>query len=168
MKQFLCIFISITTLFMGMGCDDKEENPVPGNDTIDVSIHAFLQDTEGNDLFNPETMGYINPDSIWIEPGAGTDLTPYFPLQEIPNGSSFGETEQGFKHLGLTLSFHTDDNYTLDYIHWSDDWVDTVRCGLRHPAILTDIYINGKLVMPDETLTEQVGRAVIFVRPEKE
>ena len=29
MKQFLCTFITIITLFMGMGCDDKEENPVP-------------------------------------------------------------------------------------------------------------------------------------------
>lgn len=105
MKQFLCTLISITSLFMGMGCDDKDELPAPGYDTIDVSIHAFLQDAEGNDLFNPETTGCINPDNIWIEPGAGTDLTPYFPLQEIPNGSSFGETEQGLRYLGFIPSF---------------------------------------------------------------
>lgn len=168
MKQFLCTFITITTLFMGMGCDDKEENPVSGNDTIDVSIHALLQDAEGNDLFDPETAGYINPDSIWIEPGAGTDLTPYFPLQEIPNGSSFGETKQGIRYLGFTPSIDTGSDYTLDYIHWSDEWVDTLRCKLRHPAILTDIYVNGKHILPDEALAEQLGRAVIFVRPEKE
>lgn len=168
MKQFLCTLISITSLFMGMGCDDKDELPAPGYDTIDVSIHAFLQDAEGNDLFNPETTGCINPDNIWIEPGAGTDLTPYFPLQEIPNGSSFGETEEGLRYLGFTPSFQTGGKYTLDYIHWSDNWVDTVRCELRHPAILTDIYVNGKHILPDEALAEQLGRAVIFVRPGKE
>ena len=128
----------------------------------------FLQDAEGNDLFDPETAGYINPDSIWIEPGAGTDLTPYFPLQEIPNGSSFGETKQGIRYLGFTPSIDTGSDYTLDYIHWSDEWVDTLRCKLRHPAILTDIYVNGKHILPDEALAEQLGRAVIFVRPEKE
>lgn len=168
MKQFLCTFISITTLFMGMGCDDKEELPAPGPVIIDLSFAAFLQDTEGNDLFNPETMGYINPDSTWIEPGAGTDLTPYFPMQKSSHNTGFYETEQGHKFLYFNPSYDADKGYTLDYIHWSDEWVDTLRCGLRELAIITDIYVNNKPVISDTTLTELTGRAVIFVRPEKE
>lgn len=152
---------------MWVGCsEDKEELPPPGPDVYDIIITALLHDTEGNDLFDPSTPGYINPDSIWIEPGVGSDLTPYFLLQRVPN--YFAQTWQGINCLSFAaMSFSKDGSYTLDYIHWSDDWVDTLRCGLRPGVIITDIYVNGKLTLPEEDM-EQLGRAIIFVRPEKE
>lgn len=168
MKQFLCTFISIAAFFMGTSCDDEDEKTVPGFDTLDVSINAFLRDIAGNDLFNPETPGYINPDSVWIEPGIGKDRTPYYPLAKSPYGSFFIGTKEGLNYLSFRASFYVGNNYTLDYIHWSKEWTDTLRCDLRSPSIIKDIYINGKLIQPDETLTEQLGRSVMFVRPGKE
>ena len=53
MKQFFSTCMFIAALFMGTSCDDEDEKTVPGFDTLDVSINAFLRDIAGNDLFNP-------------------------------------------------------------------------------------------------------------------
>lgn len=162
MNKWLFLFLFFPFLF---GCSSEDEGDIPApNFVLDLQVQALLQDAEGNDLFDPSAEGYVNPDSIRIYSVVDGEKE----LVMLPDDSCSvraGEAYDGSRFVFLYLATRIVDKSSLDYIQWTPDWVDTVRCTITDKnTIIKDIYVNGRRIEPGTSAVSD--RTVLFTRPD--
>ena len=132
---------------------------VDGGYIISTSIYFTVQDTEGNDLLNSNTPGYIKQSGIktsYLDIESGDiEIEKYRhgligPRIEYPGFGDLNFFSKGLLPIDDCIKYNSDgtEAYAICYIQWDENTVDTLECTFKINGGyfgINEIVINDQL-----------------------
>ena len=162
------LLLTVVASFAMGSCDNK----MIGGDIRNTEAYFIVQDTEGNDLLNPNTPGHIDESGIkasYVDPRSGLMLYHSFGFVLNPDGilsPSFGGQIYLTQFLIAEYTYNSNrtEAYSTNYIHWDETTADKLKCTYRIEGGyfgISEIVINDQLKWNESSGTGPFFKIVV-------
>lgn len=153
MKNLFLLFITFTLI---TSCTDKEEEQ--NSDHIQSSIALSIQNSNGDDLLNPNNPNGIDTSKIKIFYVVDGKKTQYFAPANLDNTKGYFI----FEHLNeyrIAIFTDNDDASTKEttFIQWSEndeDKIDVLYEKIESSLFISKVWINGQDLLYDRFVND--------------
>lgn len=160
-KLILCFLLGLFALH---GCKSDDDGPIRVDVPVEQNMYAIVKDAAGNDLFDPATKGYIDPEEsrIYAEVNGEkklcqgkTDVAPYGVYLSQ-------EKQEGFYFANTYLVYFPENGQSKEIIQWNEILTDTVTCELDVNNNIRKLYVNGILAF-DKNSKDKSSNSITFI-----
>ncbi len=117
--------------------------------TKDIKIEIMLADNEGEDLFNPESYFYYNPNSIKIFHLLHGEMIEIKNQLLDPPQNFYLNYVNGRHRMQLFPNHDKSEQFPITLIQWNSSKMDTVKCDFDrnvNSIICNKVWYNDELV----------------------